>query len=175
MARRPDPSEYAPHYDTYIRLVDDADIAETLAWQMIGGTLDFYRSVSEDQSRGRYAPDKWSVKQVLGHVIDTERVFQFRAMVFSRGDERPLPGMDQNAWMAKCDFDRRSWTSLVEELEIVRASTMVLFRHLPEEALDRRGIASGHSVTVRALGYVIAGHERHHLAILKERYGLREQ
>jgi hypothetical protein len=174
MARPPDSGEYAPHYGTYIRLVDDdGDIAEILERQ-IDGTLGFYRSVTEDRSRGRYAPDKWSVKQVLGHVIDTERVFQFRATAFSRGDDRPLPAMDQNGWMAKCDFDRRSWTSLVDELAIVRASTIALFRHLPEEALDRRGIASSSPVTVRALGYVVAGHERHHLVILKERYRLGE-
>jgi hypothetical protein len=174
MARRPDPSEYAPYYDTYIRLVDEGDIAETLARQ-IDGTLAFYRSISDEQSRGRYAPDKWTVKQVMGHMIDTERVFQFRATAFSRGDEGPLPSMEQNAWMANCDFDARSWTSLVEEFKTVRASTIALFRHLPEEALDRRGIASGNPVSVRALGYMIAGHERHHLAILKERYRLREK
>jgi hypothetical protein len=174
MPRRPATTEYAPYYETYIKLVDEGDIAETLARQ-IDDTLAFYRSVTEDQSRGRYAPDKWTVKQVLGHVIDTERVFQFRAAAFARGDGHPLPSMEQNQWMAGVDFDGRSWTSLVEELKTVRASTVALFRHLSEDVLDRRGTASDNTVSVRALGYMIAGHERHHLSILKERYRLREK
>jgi len=172
MGRRPSASEYAAYYDTYVRLVDEeCDIAEMLARQ-IDETLAFYRAVTEEQSRTRYAPGKWSAKQVMGHMSDTERVFQYRAAAFARGDQNRLPGFEQDEWMAMAAFEDRSWSSLIDELKAVRGSSVALFRHIPEDGLDRRGTASDNPVTVRALGYMIAGHERHHLAILKERYRL---
>ena len=175
MPRRPDPTEYAPYYEAYVHLVDEEDdLAEILARQ-IDETLGAYRSVTEEHSRTRYAPGKWSMKQVLGHIGDTERVFQYRAAAFGRGDASALPSMEQDTWMATSGFDERSWTSLIDDLKAIRASSVALFRHLPDTALDRRGIASGNAVSVRALGYMIAGHERHHLSIFKERYGLREK
>lgn len=170
MPRRPDPTEYAPYYETYVRLVqEEGDLGELLARQL-DETLAIYRSVSEERSAFRYAPGKWSVKQVLGHVIDAERVFQFRALAFARGERQPLPGFEQDDYVKAAGFDGRSWKSLLEELKAVRASSVLLFKSLDEAALEREGVASSNPVSVRALGYIIAGHERHHLAQLKERY-----
>ncbi len=169
MIRRPAPTEYAPYYDTYVRLVEEADIAELLARQ-IDETVAVYRDVTEAQANHRYAAGKWSVKEMLGHVSDTERVFQFRAFCFARGDAGPLPGFEQDDYVRVARADARPWTGLIDELKTVRAASVALFRSLDAAALDRRGVANDNPVTVRALGYIIAGHERHHLAILKERY-----
>jgi hypothetical protein len=170
MPRRPDPTEYAPYYETYIRLVqDEGDLAELLARQL-DETLAVYRDITAERAAFRYAPGKWSMKQVIGHVVDAERVFQYRAFSIARGERQSLPGFDQDPYVEAGAFDARGWQSLLEELKAVRAASVTLFRHLGEAAIDRQGIANSTPITVRALGYIIAGHERHHLAQLKERY-----
>jgi hypothetical protein len=166
---RPATSEYAPYYDTYVRLVPDGDIGVILA-QQIDESLAVYRSVSEEQARFRYAPDKWSIKQALGHVCDAERVFSYRALAFARADPNPLPSFEQDQWIPYADSDQRTWASLIDELKAVRSATVALFRSLNDAALLREGTASGKAVSVRALGFIAAGHERHHLAILQTRY-----
>jgi uncharacterized damage-inducible protein DinB len=169
MTGRPGTNEYADYFEKYVSLVPDGDIAETLARQ-IDESLATYRSISEEQSRFRYAAGKWTIKQALGHVCDAERVFSYRAVAFARGDGNPLPSFDQDKWMPFADSDSRTWRSLLEELKAIRASTVALFRSLTDEALSRRGVASGKEVSVLALGFITAGHERHHLTVLKTKY-----
>jgi uncharacterized damage-inducible protein DinB len=169
MTGRPGTNEYADYYERYVRLVPDGDIAETLARQ-IDESLATYRDVSEEQAKFRYGRDKWTIKQALGHVSDAERVFCYRATAFARGDRNPLPSFEQDEWIPYADSDSRSWRSLIEELKAVRASTVALFRSLSDEALARRGVASGKEVSVLALGFIVAGHERHHLSVLKTKY-----
>lgn len=169
MTGRPGTNEYADYYEKYVSLVPDGDIAETLARQ-IDESLTTYRSISEDQAKFRYGPEKWSIKQSLGHVCDAERVFGYRATAFARGDRNALPGFEQDEWIPFAESDKRSWKSLVEELKAIRGSTVALFRSLSDEALARRGVASGKDVSVLALGFIAAGHERHHLTVLKTKY-----
>ena len=168
-SRKPDRTEAAEYYFRYIDLVPEADITRTLAAQA-GDTVALLRGISEKDSLHRYAPDKWSIRQVVGHVNDTERLFVFRAFWFARGFDTPLPSFDQNVAIAGADFDDRSWSSLVDEFAAVRAGTRSFFEHLAPEAWDRRGIASDNPFTVRALAYIAAGHVSHHAAILQDRY-----
>ncbi len=169
MTGRPGTHEYADYYEKYVSLVPEGEIAETLARQ-IDESLATYRGISEEQARFRYGADKWTIKQALGHVGDAERVFSYRATAFARGDRQALPGFDQDEWIPYADSDNRTWRSLIEELKAVRASTVALFRSLSDEALARRGVASGREVSVLALGFIAAGHERHHLSVLKTKY-----
>ena len=166
---RPEPHEYASYYEQYVSLVPDADLVTTLERQG-AETLALLRGLSEGQGEHRYEPGKWSVKQLVGHVNDGERLFSYRALHIARGDRAPLPGMDQDEWMAGVNFDARTLASLADEFEVVRAATLQLLRHLSPEAWGRRGTASDNEVTVRALAYIIAGHEAHHLRVLRERY-----
>jgi hypothetical protein len=168
-ARRPARTDYAAHYDTYIRLVVDGDLPELLARQM-ARTLPWYRGVPPERAAAAYAPGKWTVAEVLGHVIDFERVMHARALGIARGDQASFPGFAQDPYAAVSGVERRSWASLVDELTCVRESSIHLFRHLDDAALDRLGRVHGKPMTARALGYAIAGHERYHLAILKDRY-----
>jgi hypothetical protein len=172
MPRRPDPTEYAPYFERYVHLVTEEEAIGELLARQLDETLAVYRTVTEERAGWRYAPGKWTIKEVLGHVADTERVFQYRAFAIARGEQQSLPGFDQDPYVVAANFTARSWTSLIEELKAVRGSSVVLFRHLDETAIDRLGVANDTPVTVRALGYMIAGHERHHLAQLKERYGV---
>jgi hypothetical protein len=166
---RPESNEYAPYYERYISLVPDEDLVKTLERQG-AETLALLRGLDEEKGAHRYEPGKWSVKQLVGHISDGERIFSYRALAFARGDSQPLPGMEQDEWMAGVDFDARTLAGLVDEFEAVRSATLHLLRHLSDEAWARRGAASGNEVTVRALAYVIAGHEAHHVRVLKERY-----
>ncbi len=166
---RPESSEYAPYYERYISLVPDEDLVQTLERQG-AGTLALLRGLPEERGAHRYAPGKWSVKQLVGHVSDGERIFSYRALAFARGDPQALPGMEQEEWMAGADFDARTLSDLLDEFEAVRAATLHLLRHLSPEAWARRGVASDNEVTVRALAYIIAGHEAHHVRVLRERY-----
>ena len=166
---RPSASDYAPYYQRYVSLVQGTDVIEALEQQstvtqrLLGGV---------DDARGsyRYAEGKWSVKEVVGHVIDAERVFAFRALTFSRGDGGPLPSFDENAWSGLAGWDDWRIGEVAEEYALVRRSNLLLFRNLPSGAWDRKGTASDSPVTVRALAWIIAGHELHHLAVLRERY-----
>jgi hypothetical protein len=165
----PQRTEAASHYFTYIDLISGDDILQTMNVQL-DDTAALLVGVSEEKSLHRYAPDKWSVRQVISHVNDTERVFAFRALWFARGFSDPLPSFDQNMASNAARADDYSWASHVQEFRKIREATLVLFRNLPAEAWVRSGVASGNSVTVNALAYIIAGHVAHHGAILQERY-----
>lgn len=166
---RPVAAEYAPYYGRYIDKVPDGDLLRTLEDQG-RETQAVLAGLSEAKALYRYAPGKWSVKEVVGHVTDTERVFSYRALRFARGDATALPGFDENAWVPAGSFDARSLADLAAELDAVRRATLALFRGLDAAALARRGTASDNAVSVRAIAWIIAGHERHHVALLHERY-----
>jgi hypothetical protein len=165
----PDRTEAAEYYFTYIDKVPQGDICEILDDQLVA-TLPLLQSISEERSLHRYDPDKWSIREVLGHVNDAERLFAFRAFWFARGFTEPLPSFDQNVAVPVSAAHARPWSSHVEEFRAIRAATLTLFRSLPSDAWTRRGVASGYPFTVRALAYIVAGHVAHHVKILKERY-----
>jgi hypothetical protein len=169
MNAAPDRTEAAEYYFTYIDKVSGGNICDILDAQS-GETLALLGGISEEQSLHRYAPDKWSIRQVVSHINDTERAFVFRALWFARGFDTPLPSFDQNVAIAAADADARPLRSHADEFRTVRAATLVLFRNLPAEAWMKRGVASGNTFTVRALAYISAGHVAHHNAILRERY-----
>jgi hypothetical protein len=166
---RPDATEHDPYYSRYIDQVPEGDVLDTLGWQL-GDTLAFLRGLPESAGDARYAPGKWSVKEVVGHVSDTERIMAYRALRIARGDTTPLPGFEQDDYVKTAHAGRRPLAALASELESVRNATLSLFRSLDDDALLRRGLANKVEVTPRALAYIIAGHERHHLEILRTRY-----
>jgi uncharacterized damage-inducible protein DinB len=166
---RPGTDEYAPYYGTYIAKVPDGDLRSMLSSQL-AETVALIRSIPESRGGHRYAPDKWSIREVLGHLADSERIFSYRALRIARGDATPLPGFEQNDYVPAGGFDARTLRDLADELAAIRQATIQLFTHLDQAALERRGTASGKSVSVRALAYIIAGHELHHVGILKNRY-----
>ena len=166
---RPDVSEYAPFYAAYVSQVPEGDVLDFLARQA-DETAALVGGLSEAQAAYRYAPGKWSIKQVVGHVADAERVFSYRALRIARNDQTPLASFDENAWMGFGGFDARSLADLLSELRAVRQSTLALYRSLGPEAVARRGVASQKEISVRALIYITAGHERHHVKVLRERY-----
>ena len=169
LAARPLDTEYAPYYGRYVSRVPDGDVVRTLETQ-IADTLALLRGVPEARAGHRYADDKWSLKEVVGHMADAERIFAYRAMRIGRGDATPLPGFEQDDYVRNAGFDRVPLADLVAELEAVRRATILLLRGMDDAALARRGTASGFDVTVRALAFIIAGHERHHAGIIRERY-----
>jgi len=165
---RPQPTEHEPYFARYINLVPDGDIVTILAHQL-SETLPFLRAVSESQGNTRHAPYTWSVKEVIGHLTDTERIFGYRALRFARADNTPLPGFDENDFVRNAHFDACSVKGLVDEFEALRRSHIAFFGNLSDEAWGRSGLSNNSVITVRALAYNIAGHERHHLAILRKR------
>ena len=171
IAGRPEPDEVPPHFTGYVGNVPERDPLEVLATQ-IDVTTGLLAGLSDTDALRRYAPGKWSVKEVVGHVADTERIMAYRALCIARGDQTPLPGFDENAYVPPARFDARSLADLVAELRTARGATLALFRSFDADAWKRRGTASGKPISVRALGYVIPGHERHHVEVLKSRYGL---
>ena len=166
---RPDPSEYAPYQEAYVRLVQGNDILKALSAQ-IDTTLWYLRTLSDTHGNFRYAPGKWSVKEVIGHIIDTERVFAYRALSVARSDKAALPGFEQDDWVQAAGSGSLPLAELTSELECVRRSNLYLFQHLPTDAWLRRGTASGREFTVRSLAYIIAGHEQYHVQMLQTRY-----
>ncbi len=166
---RPVDSEYAPYFGKYVAQVPPGNILELLATQ-IEDTANLLSGLTEAQALHRYAPDKWSIKQVVGHLCEGERVFAYRALCFAHGDATPLPGWDENAYIAASSYERRSLTALVADFRAARASTVSLFRGFDDTELERRGVANNREYSVRSIAYITAGHERHHLAILRERY-----
>ena len=168
-ALRPGADEHAPYYARYVALVPEGDVIQTLRSQ-IDETLTLLRGIPEAKSLTRYAPDKWTVRQVIGHMCDTERIFAYRALRFARNDTTELPGYDQDAFVASSRSDDRTLASFCQELEALRRATVCLFEPLTDGELRRRGIANGNPVSVRAIAYIIAGHERHHVNILRSRY-----
>ena len=169
---RPVADEIPPHFVGYISKVTESDPVAVLASQ-IDVTAGLLRGLSEADALKRYAPGKWSVKEVVGHLADTERIMGYRALRIARADETPLPGFDENAYVPPAKFDDRSLDALIADFRTVRAATLALFKSFDADAWLRRGTASGKPVSVRAIGYMIPGHERHHVEILKDRYGLR--
>jgi hypothetical protein len=169
MTTRPDHTEAAEYYFTYIDQVPAGDIRDILAKQSVEA-LALLQTVAEQDSLHRYAPDKWSMREAIGHVNDAERLFVSRAFWFARGFDSPLPSFDQNVAVQTSGAHARAWSSHLKEFETIRAATLSLFRDLPPEAWDRRGTASGNPFTVRALAYISAGHTAHHLKVLRERY-----
>jgi DinB superfamily len=166
---RPERTEAAAYYFTYIDRIRQGDIVGVMESQLedVGK---FLVSISEEKSLHRYAPEKWSIRQVLSHLNDTERAFAFRALWFGRDFHEPLPSFDQNVSVNAAWADEYPWASHVAEFRDIRRATVALFRKLPGEAWGRSGVASGNVVSVRALAYIIAGHVAHHMAILQERY-----
>lgn len=169
MLGRPEQSEAAAYHFTYIDQVPGGDPQAVLLSQL-ESWLKPLSELTEGQSLYRYAPDKWSIREVLNHITDTERVFAFRALWFARGFDTPLPNFDQNIAVAGARADHVSWEAHVEEFRRVRLSTIALFANLPTDSWMRGGVASGHYVSVRALCFVTAGHFAHHCRILEERY-----
>jgi len=168
-ATRPTKSEFLPYYERYIALVPDGDVLSTLTTQM-SETQALLGVLPPSVGTYRYAPEKWSVNEVIGHLIDSERIFGARALRFARNDPAPLPGFEQDDYVRNSTFDAYPLSELASELEIVRQSTIFLFRHIDEQAWTRRGVANNAEVSVRALAYIIAGHELHHREVLRSRY-----
>jgi len=169
MRKRPEPSEYAPSYGTYINRVPEGDICQILESQL-ARTLAFLTKIGEQCAGYRYAPGKWTIREVVGHVIDTERIFAYRALCFARSERNPLPGFDQDDYVQAAAFETRTLKDLSIEFELVRKSNVILFQGFTEEVWERRGVANNAELTVRSIPYMIAGHELHHLGVLKERY-----
>jgi len=165
---RPQASEYSPSHETYIRRVPEGDIVDVLEKQ-IEDTLAFVRPLSERDASSRRKPAEWNFKEVIGHLSEAERILACRALRFSRADAQPLPGWDQDDYMRESNFTERTVKDLAEELEHLRRANLALFRSWTAEALARRGKADGKEVSVRALLYILAGHELHHLEQMRQR------
>ncbi len=166
---RPAVDEHAAYYKLYIALVPDGDIVATLSAQG-RETAAMLSRLSEAQGDYRYAAGKWTVKEVVGHVIDTERIFIYRALRFARGDRTPIPGYEQDDYVRNAGSGARTLKNLIEEFEAVRRATVLFFAGLSSEAWSRRGIANHYEMSVRAAAWVIAGHEIHHRRALEEKY-----
>jgi hypothetical protein len=168
---RPDASEYAPFYAGYVALVPEADVVSALrdSGEEITAAL---AAIPETRGGFRYGDGKWSIRELIGHVIDAERIFTYRALRLARGDATPLPPFEENDYVRSAGSDTRTIADLVAELRAVRESTVRMFATFPDEVWTRTGTVSGRPVSVRALAYITAGHPRHHLAILRDRYGV---
>src|SRR5262245_27305873 len=167
--QRPEKSEYAPYYETYVSLVPSDEIVGTLKKQS-EQMLAFIKSIPESRGSFRYEEGKWSIKEVIGHLIDGERVFAYRALRFARHDNTPLSVFEQDDFIRGGSFDSRTLSDLAEEYEAVRRSTICLFGSLTQNAWSSFGNANNDEVSVRALAFIIAGHERHHSEVLRSRY-----
>ena len=166
---RPDPSEHAEYYAQYIARVPDGDITSTLSDQL-AETVEILRALPEDRETYRYAEDKWTLREVVGHLIDTERMFAYRALAIAREDDVDLPGMDQDAWSTGSNSADRLMVDLIEEWLSVRRSNVLMFASLPDGAGGRTGRASGYDFTVRSFPWIIAGHELWHRELIRRDY-----
>jgi len=169
MTMRPESTEYAPDYGKYVMLVPDGDLVATLSRQLTA-TLALLSPLSEQQAAFAYAPGKWSIKEVVGHLTDGERVFAYRALRIGRNDKTPLPGFEQDDYVATANFNERTLSSLLEEFAAVRQASVQLFKNFAEKEWQRRGTANGQEITPLSLAYIIAGHELHHVDVLRTRY-----
>jgi hypothetical protein len=168
--KHPEPSEYAPYQKAYLDLVPEGDILQSLERQL-PETVALFEGLAESRGEHAYAPGKWTLKEVLGHVTDAERVLSYRALRVARGDAMPLAAFDQDAWVRHSACALRTFRSLLDEMSAVRQATLSLFRSLEPAAVLRRGSTdAGNPFTVRAVPYIIVGHERHHLRIIREHY-----
>ncbi|HTD41630.1 MAG TPA: DinB family protein [Mucilaginibacter sp.] len=168
MIHRPQPNEYPAFAERYVASVPGTDVLELLE-ESKDATYNLFSNMSEEKAMYAYAENKWTLKQVLGHMIDTERIFAYRALCFSRNNIE-LPGFDQDVYVNNTDFNSRTIQSLANEFKVTRESNLYLYRSFSEEQLLRGGKASGHPVTVRGLVYMTAGHEQYHLKLINERY-----
>jgi hypothetical protein len=166
---KPQPTEYAPYFDRYVGKVPDGDIREALSAQL-DEFLDLLAGIGEEKAGFRYAREKWSIKELVGHVVDCERIMGARALAIARGDQTPLPSFDENDYVEGANFDARTLMDLSEEFENLRRSHLVLFRSFGGEEWGRRGTAGGNEFTVNAIAWTIAGHLIHHVGVLQERY-----
>jgi hypothetical protein len=169
MLARPVPSEYDEYYRQYVSKVPQGNIFEIIEGQ-IGDTVRFLATIGEEKAAYRYGPGKWSIKQVIGHVNDVERLFQYRAMAFARKDRTPLPSFDQNDYVDNSNFDDRTIASLTEEYRGVRSSGLAMFKSFDDDISMRKGIATGLEFSVRSIPFILAGHNIHHISVIKERY-----
>ncbi|MGI8468176.1 MAG: DinB family protein [Pyrinomonadaceae bacterium] len=169
MMNRPEKTEYAEYYDRYISLVAESDIVAAMENQL-RETESFFAGISEEKGSLAYAADKWTIKQVVGHLSDGEKIFAYRALRISRGDETPIEGFEQDGYVENGNFDAARLADLVEEFSLLRRANILAFKNLTDEAWNKTGTASDNQVSVRALAYIMVGHVRHHIKILKERY-----
>ena len=169
MLKKPESNEYAPYYEKYVSSVPEGDLLQILDVQ-IKETMNLVKDLNEDQAQFRYAPEKWTIKEVIGHITDTERIMSYRLLCIGRGEMAKLPGYDDNEYVKNGQFNRFSIRELVEQLSYVRQNTIALLKSLDDESLLRRGNANGTEVTARAIAYIIAGHELHHRTLIKDRY-----
>lgn len=163
--------EYAPFYKTYIEKVKGEDLHLILS-QASRVSLVFWQAIPQELADYAYAPGKWTIKQLLNHIIDTERIFAYRALCIARGDETPLPGFDENDYADAAKVNHRSLLDLVHEFQAVRSATLALFNSFGEQELTRMGTVNGNAISVNAIGYIIIGHALHHEGIVRERYGI---
>jgi hypothetical protein len=161
--------EAPAYYERYINIVKSGDAYAFMEKQLTDIPA-YIRSVPKSKTEFRYAAGKWTVKELIFHITDCERVFGYRALTFARGDSITLPGFNQDVWTKNIDFNKYTLADLAEEFEIVRKSTLLIYKNLSEEALSRKGIANKNEISVRAIAYITAGHAEHHLNILRERY-----
>lgn len=169
ISSRPVSSDYPAYLEPYVSLVPESGVLSVLEKQK-HEVVQVFRSVPNERELFRYAPGKWSVRQVAGHLIDAERVFGYRALCLARGEKAALPGFDENDYVAHASFEAHPLAEFADEFESIRRSHLLMLRHVAPEAWDRKGIANGNEISVRALAYVMAGHARHHLGILATRY-----
>ncbi|PRT17103.1 DinB family protein [Bacillus toyonensis] len=169
MQKRPGTNEYNPYYSMYIKLVPGGDIIHILEQQMKETNL-LLKDISDSEGHFRYAPNKWSIKEVIGHIADTERIMAYRLLSIARGETAELPGYNDDMYVLRAAFDKQSMQDLLTNLTVVRQSTVHLLKSLDKDAWLQRGIANNSEVTVRALANIIAGHELHHRQIIKVRY-----
>jgi len=165
---RPSKNDYAPFYEGYVQNISD-DVIKALEDQLVT-TNHFLKSITEEKAMYAYAERKWTIKEVVGHLIDSERIFSYRALAISRSEKQPLPGWDEKVYTGRGDFNKRKLSDLAEELRLLREANLLQFRNFSDEMLKQRGVASNYEVTVLAILFIIAGHEAHHLKILRERY-----
>lgn len=169
MLVRPSKDEYPEYHHRYVGKVPQGDILDLIEEQ-IRTTAGFLGTINEEKANYRYAPDKWSIKQVIGHLNDIERLFQYRAMSFARNDKTALPSMEQDDWVAGANFDGRTLADLTGEYLAVRAAGLTLFKSFNDEMWIRKGTASGFDFSVRSVPFILAGHDVHHIGVIKDRY-----
>jgi uncharacterized damage-inducible protein DinB len=169
MVQRPEASEFPEYYQPYVKLVPDGDFIEILK-ENLENTTALADRISEKDGQSRYAPGKWSIKEVLGHMTDTERIMSYRLLRVGRGDQTPLAGFNENDYIAASNFNTLSVKQILEDFTAVRRATITLVNNMPDEAWERIGVANNSEITARALAYIIAGHALHHLKIINERY-----
>lgn len=167
--KRPEKTEYAEYYETYISLVEETDVVSAMQNQL-DELNELFSQIPETKGLYAYAEGKWTIKELLGHLIDGERVFAYRAFRFSRADKTPLPGFDQNPYIENASYNSIKLADLLAEFTFLRKSNILFFRNLSEEMWNQTGIASDNEITVRAVAYILVGHIRHHLKILKDKY-----